>query len=54
MEIVRLFIHAAVDGDVGELRRMVEQGVDVNLRDPTTGGCTALHQAAAKGHMEAM
>ena len=52
MEIGRLFKKAAVDGDVGELRRMVTLGVGVNVRGP--GGCTALHQAAGYGHMEAL
>ena len=44
--------HAACDGHVEGIRRLVEAGADVNAQDQ--GGTTPLHSVAHKGHMDVM
>ena len=43
------FLHCAQDGDLNELRRLVEDGVDVNVHDAY--GWTALMCASHTGHL---
>ena len=43
-------LHAALVGDVSEVRRLVARGADVNVRD--SGGRRPLHRAARGGHVE--
>ena len=49
----RLIHSAATEGDVDQLRRLLTQGADVNLRDPSDSSSTPLHKAAQCGHVEA-
>ena len=49
----RLIHSAATEGDVDQLRRLLTQGADVNLRDPSDSSSTPLHKAARCGHVEA-
>lgn len=41
-----MLLRAASTGDVEELQRLAAQGIDVNLRNPTSTLNTALHFAA--------
>ena len=52
MAEMTLLQHAALNGDVVEMRRLVANGRHVNERNEY--GDTALHYAAVYGHVEAM
>jgi serine/threonine protein kinase/ankyrin repeat protein len=49
----REWLEAAADDDTAQLRRLLEQGMDVNAVDPDTGE-TALMRAAASGNTSAV
>jgi hypothetical protein len=46
------FWSAARDGDVTALAEALKTGMDVSFKDPADKECTALHMAAAAGHVE--
>ena len=47
----RSLLDAAIKRDWSQVRSLIENGADVNVRDPDTG-YTALHLAAGAGNME--
>ena len=49
-----LFLLAAKQGAVPMLAKLLQQGVEAELRDPSKQGCTALLHAASLGHLAAV
>ena len=43
---------AAMDGDVGNIKRIAAEGADVNVQGPE--GARPLHVAVANGHVDAV
>ncbi|EPS73738.1 hypothetical protein M569_01017, partial [Genlisea aurea] len=43
-------------GDLGEVKRLLDEGIDVNVAawGPKSGGVTPLHLAAKGGHIKVM
>jgi len=52
-EATRLIHRAAAEGDVEQLHMLINQGADVNLKEPSDGSSTPLHKAAQSGHLMA-
>ena len=50
-EATRLIHRAAAEGDVEQLHMLINQGADVNLKEPSDGSSTPLHKAAHSGHL---
>jgi ankyrin repeat protein len=52
MEEIKPMHMAAAVGDVVNIRRMVAEGADVNVKGPQ--GVRPLHEAVANGHVDAV